>query len=246
MKPTKPGSKAIVCASVSETARPRAQIQAASVTISGSRPRPPTIRPLKRVDGEAGERCRRAARPATPAPACSASAATTRRARRREPGEMSTERETMPIIAPTATIASAAFCSISVTTLASVAKRGLMMAKTTREHAASPTTMALRPSAGAEPAGLRRRTPRRRASLAVAAALDEPADDHRGEQQEAGHGGLPGAGHAADGHVVEDHHQDQRADDASGRPGRARPAGRRRRAPRPRWRRTRARRRSTG
>ena len=51
---TKPMSKAMVVASVSETARPRAQIQAASVTISGSRPRPPTISAVQRVDGDAG------------------------------------------------------------------------------------------------------------------------------------------------------------------------------------------------
>ena len=47
MSVTKPMSKGIVVASVSETARPRAQIQAARVTISGSRPIRPTIRPLR-------------------------------------------------------------------------------------------------------------------------------------------------------------------------------------------------------
>ena len=47
MKATKPGSKGIVRASVSDTARPRAQIQAASVTISGSRPSQPTTMPLR-------------------------------------------------------------------------------------------------------------------------------------------------------------------------------------------------------
>ena len=51
---TKLMGKAMVVALVSETARPRAQIQAASVTISGSSPSQPTITPLKRIDADAG------------------------------------------------------------------------------------------------------------------------------------------------------------------------------------------------
>ena len=63
-------------------------------------------------------------------PACPASAATTAPSAMTEPGEMSTERETMPIIAPTATMASVAFCSTSATRFGHVAKRGLMTTKT--------------------------------------------------------------------------------------------------------------------
>ena len=107
---------------------------------------------------------------------------------------MSTERETMPIIAPTATMASAAFCSTSATRLATVAKRGLMTAKTT---ASTSVASADRASASRAPraghagelvaeglAGRRRRR---------LAALDQPAGEHRREQQEAGGRRLPGA-----------------------------------------------------
>ena len=135
-----------------------------------------------------------------------------RRAPRREPGEMSTERETMPSIAPTATMASAAFCSISATRFGSVAKRGLTTAKQDAPRASRRDGVA---SERAAPAAARSASTIRLARAASPRSLrrwtSRPAD-HRGEQQEARHGGLPCAGHAADGHVVEDHHQDQRAD----------------------------------
>ena len=58
---------------------------------------------------------------------------------------MSTERDTMPIIAPTATMASVAFCSTSATKFGQVAKRGLMMTKTSaRTMVATPSALRVR------------------------------------------------------------------------------------------------------
>ena len=57
---------------------------------------------------------------------------------------MSTQRETMPISAPTATMAKTAFCSIRAMRLGSVAKRGLMIAKSATSRMVA-TAIALRP-----------------------------------------------------------------------------------------------------